>query len=138
MESRHAAALALVGWYLMIPPTPWMSSDPPKSGINPQAPLSEWFLEQSFDTAKECERVREKKYVEGSRAMRVLAQSRQIEANPKRASFLFQEMFTRCISTNDPRLKDLPVEMSHWPFQTSPLKPKLPPIQGEPQGLKPK
>lgn len=40
---RHAAAFALVGWYLMIPP-----------GKEFMAPLGYWVQEVSFDTAKEC------------------------------------------------------------------------------------
>ena len=44
MNLRHAAALALVGWYLMVPPL-----------SNPSAPLSKWNLYRSYDTARECE-----------------------------------------------------------------------------------
>jgi hypothetical protein len=44
MNPRHAAALALVGWYLMVPP----------AGDN-TATLKYWLQEGSFDTAKECE-----------------------------------------------------------------------------------
>jgi hypothetical protein len=39
MKLRHAAALALVGWYLMAPP---MSSWPGTPWIDPNAPLSKW------------------------------------------------------------------------------------------------
>jgi hypothetical protein len=43
MTLRKAAALALVGWYLMMPP--W-------GKLN--APLSEWVVYQSFDSAENC------------------------------------------------------------------------------------
>ncbi|MFZ0887809.1 MAG: hypothetical protein WA005_05095 [Candidatus Binataceae bacterium] len=48
MKLRHAAALALVGWYLMVPPGE-------KSGLPPDAPLSQWRHIASFDSAGQCE-----------------------------------------------------------------------------------
>jgi hypothetical protein len=47
MKARHAAALALVGWYLMTPP---ILLKCPDEG----APLSRWTVEEAFDTAREC------------------------------------------------------------------------------------
>jgi hypothetical protein len=44
MNIRHAAALALVGWYLLISPAD-----------KPDAPLSQWHVFKSFDKAAECE-----------------------------------------------------------------------------------
>jgi hypothetical protein len=52
MKLRHAAALALVGWYLMMPPT----SPPNSFTINEAAPLSKWYLIESFDSAESCKR----------------------------------------------------------------------------------
>jgi len=49
MKVRHAAAFALMGWYLMVPP----------NQIDfPNAPVSEWEHHASYDTAKECESAR--------------------------------------------------------------------------------
>lgn len=45
MKLRHAA-LASVGWYLMLPP--------PRRPIFPYAPLAAWEWVGSFDTAAEC------------------------------------------------------------------------------------
>ncbi len=45
MNLRHAAALALVGWYLMMPPT---------ATPDPNMGLKYWSNEGSFDTATEC------------------------------------------------------------------------------------
>jgi hypothetical protein len=50
MKSCHAAALALMGWYLMIPP--------PKTTRWTRywfGQLRDWQVANSFDTAKECE-----------------------------------------------------------------------------------
>jgi len=44
VKPRHAVALALVGWYLMVSPD-WGTKD---------TPLSQWEIQGSYDTATEC------------------------------------------------------------------------------------
>jgi hypothetical protein len=61
MNLRNAAALALVGWYLMGPPIGpgwhfdrnWQLTERP--WVRSQIPLNRWDILKSFDTAKECE-----------------------------------------------------------------------------------
>jgi len=53
MNLRHAAALTLVGWYLMLPPMN-------KGSVDPYAPLSEWEVIGSSESASECEEAAEK------------------------------------------------------------------------------
>jgi len=48
-KTRHAAALALVGWYLMVPPTENANH------IDPFVPLSKWVVLRAFDTATACD-----------------------------------------------------------------------------------
>jgi hypothetical protein len=66
MNLRHTAALALVGWYLMIPPSiePDLSSDakvqanlnnPPAFEFDDKAPLSRWEIDKSFDRDDDCQ-----------------------------------------------------------------------------------
>jgi hypothetical protein len=58
MKLRHAAALALVGWYLMVPPqtrTWWIGEE----RYDDAAPLNRWTIEQSFDKAELCEAARQ-------------------------------------------------------------------------------
>jgi hypothetical protein len=49
MKLRHAAALALVGWYLMMPPL--------RGGGKPddQAPISAWTVFRKFDSTAACQ-----------------------------------------------------------------------------------
>jgi hypothetical protein len=47
MNLRHAAALALVSWYLMLPPTNF-------DGIDLSAPLTKWSIYQEYDSHREC------------------------------------------------------------------------------------
>jgi hypothetical protein len=52
MKLRHAAALALVGWYLMAPPFP---KGEHRYEPDTSVPLSQWIRRASFDSAAECE-----------------------------------------------------------------------------------
>jgi hypothetical protein len=49
MKHLHSATLAIVVWYLMIPP---IGAD---NKIDPHAPLSKWRKGVSFQSQKECE-----------------------------------------------------------------------------------
>ena len=55
MTPRHAAALALVGWYLMAPPM-----DQNTHKINLDAALNEYMVWKSYDSAQTCEADRAK------------------------------------------------------------------------------
>jgi hypothetical protein len=51
MNHRHAAAVALLGWYLMVPP---LEGKGKYAHPNIEAPLRARFLDSSYDSAKEC------------------------------------------------------------------------------------
>ena len=53
MKPRHTAALALVGWYLLVPP---LVNAPYK--VDTEAPLTGWKVYQTFDTRDECDKSR--------------------------------------------------------------------------------
>lgn len=92
MTLRDAAALALVGWYLMLPP---IQND---SWPNTDAPLSQWSIGGSFDTAKECQ---DEKVDNAERT------EKTISAPPATLSLAAarQALVAVCIATDDPRLK---------------------------------
>jgi len=83
MNLRHAAALALVGWYLMVPPHEYKGN---------QAVLYGWKIIHSYDTAQACEEQRAKG-IPG------------LPPFPK--GF---EWVAICVASDDPRLK-FPVQM---------------------------
>jgi len=83
MNPRHAAALALVGWYLMVP---IMN----QYGKIQDAPLAEWAHVDSFDTATECR----------DAAHQLIALQGK-DKPPVAAVLGFQ-----CIESDDPRLKE--------------------------------
>ncbi len=95
MNLHHAAELALVGWYLVIPP---------KLGVNSKdqiyvepAPFSRWQISESFDTAKECQ--------EAARALAQPVQS-AAEAGQRQSLEDFRLVYAKCIASDDPRLKE--------------------------------
>jgi hypothetical protein len=72
-----AVALALLGWYLMMPPQTKVWWIGPQRSDN-AAPLNRWTNQQSFDRAEKCETAR---------------LSTQVQSGAV------------CVSTDDPRLK---------------------------------
>jgi hypothetical protein len=53
MKPRHAAAFALVGWYLMVPP---LSAD--HHQVNYSAPFTAWVNLEKYASQKKCEQMR--------------------------------------------------------------------------------
>jgi hypothetical protein len=84
VKLRRIVALALVGWYLMIPPADGGAKR------DPQAPLAAWFVFGGYDTAHECE---------GSKFL-------NREGHKQRAGDPLKDAFdhAQCIATDDPRL----------------------------------
>jgi len=94
MNLRHAAALALVGCYLMVPPSPQGLT----KGIDVNAALSQWTVLQSFDTAAECEK-RRAALIDKLVLMPANPTSQaQIDAPP-------EPFKATCVATDDQRLK---------------------------------
>jgi hypothetical protein len=79
---RHAAAFALVGWYLMVPPVHDGQPDI-------QAPISSWTVFRRFDSAAACQKWK----------LNVETRARRAGRYGPRPDFM-------CIATDDPRLKE--------------------------------
>ena len=99
MKPRHAAALALVGWYLMIPPRP------SRNGWFPNwertiANLSGWDIIASFDSAQACEAARSKASSPPSEDVQKFL--KKYSANDP--SKPVPDVEARRIATDDPRL----------------------------------
>jgi hypothetical protein len=105
MKPRHAAALALVGWYLMVPPPEDVPYD--RAGANIHGSLRYWTLERSFDSAKECEAGRlqtlDSKIQSAERLSRERRQTKQgHDEYIGRLKILY--LSAVCIASDDPRL----------------------------------
>jgi hypothetical protein len=92
MKLQHAAALALVGWCLAMPPFDYTSPDPPKT------PTSEWMVKCPFPNAEACEQRRQK-----------LIEARIKLAKPSRDRMVRVMKGSRCLASDDPLLKSAKV-----------------------------
>jgi len=99
MKPRHAVALALVGWYLMVPPF-HLDKTGVIDAVNDYAPISTWERLRSYDAIADCEADR-RKNIEATKQM--LGQ-RNLAGNLGALRILDAED-AQCIATNDPRLK---------------------------------
>jgi hypothetical protein len=116
MKVHHAAALALVGWYLMVPPprqprSPGASTAPP----NDSAPLNQWTIRSSYDSTEACEAAKQKSLdtaaTDVDKQQRLAEQRQGLWPNNfSDEQFLVADQLeyatdALCISTDDPRLK---------------------------------
>jgi hypothetical protein len=103
MKLHHAAALALTGWYLMLPPLHFVgpASDPYSLAIvDSAAPLSRWLAMMTFKTLQECDDF-------SAHLARNLRQSVNTERDKKDVETLIEIWLDKyqCVATEDPRLK---------------------------------
>jgi len=99
MKSRHAAALALAGWYLMAPPT---YRGPDGSFVTKTAtPLRLWQNIGSYDHAAECEDERRAfLHLKRTESATTFAQ----ESSEVKLSIV-SSWSAVCVATDDSRLK---------------------------------
>ena len=95
MKIRHAhvAALALAGWYLMMPP---ITGDK----LLEHAAVSQWQIAASFDSARECE-AKKKEFASQSQTL-------ISDASPSVKLVARAESLAQCVDSADPRLKGNP------------------------------
>jgi len=113
---RHTAALALAGWYLILP-NPLLDGSP-----DTNAPLSAWSQSGIFDRAADCEQANLKLI---QRARQQLSRfEKQIDSSPKNSgptteaaaalstkyndikAGAMRALFSQCVSSDDPRLRE--------------------------------
>jgi hypothetical protein len=107
MNLRLTAALALVGWYLMVPPN--KKND---------APLSEWTVSRSYDSAQDCQSAQNKNRDQAAAKLKTYdnmtdQQRRDLQHNQQAFdqetadSDSFDQAFqSACVASDDPRLKE--------------------------------
>ncbi len=111
MKPCYATALALVGWYLMVPPSP--------DGIfpNEKAPLSKWVIVTGADGAYICRELDIALQKRAKREWRARIGTRPPGEDKaswdKAVQETIEEMwkitpigYATCVSTDDPRLKE--------------------------------
>jgi hypothetical protein len=98
MKLRHAAALSLMAWYLMVPPR-----IPNTGEVNKSVPLSQWIIRRSFPRNQGCEAAKDRLQKQGlANQAEVDAMGRRAPHNPEFHCVLCQ---AQCVADDDPRLK---------------------------------
>jgi hypothetical protein len=101
VKPRHAAALAIVGWYLMAPPVIDENGTPK---IDPSVSISQWdHGDQVFSSQSDCDEQRAKLRAIAERHKNWIGPSGSVAAARHRYFLLIN---LRCIATDDPRLKE--------------------------------
>lgn len=92
----HYVALAVIGWYLMVPPP-----DVATGAARTSAPYSEWLQGEHFETIGECQKFKEQVTKDGPAAYRTSG------VDDRRLQRLVAgDRAARCISDDDPHLKE--------------------------------
>ncbi len=98
MKSPHAAALALLGWYLMLAPI--REAPGGRSYVDIEAPLNQWTVTGAFDRADSCQQAKARGQREGKeQKFHPAGGERELE---KLLWIDFIE--AQCIASDDPRL----------------------------------
>jgi hypothetical protein len=101
MNLRHAAALALLAWYLVLPPVV-LSFPTAGPEFDTAAPLSTWSRQGTFITEPECRKSLEDRRSELGHRLYEL-RTRNSSALSRTRPYQWQA--ADCIASDDPRLK---------------------------------
>lgn len=107
MNLRHAAALALVGWYLMTPPVE-SCTGAFSGGACHQVPLEKWQIVGTYDSSSGCEKAKSLWIEKGQMYLADIeasSRSRTTRMSLNEASAT-TDMAATCITRADPRLKE--------------------------------
>jgi hypothetical protein len=97
MKARHATALALTAWYLMLPP-----SIPYSHEVNQSSPLSQWIIGRTFHRNEGCEAAKAHLRIEALAAQTEIdAYARRSQRNPESRCIACR---AQCVSEDDQRL----------------------------------
>jgi hypothetical protein len=105
MNLRHAAALALVGWYLIAPPIR-SGTSPDDQVVDDRAPLSAWIIVDSFDAASDCQRTMKGTQSFHLKSFHDVEGLTEDQRRSARKQLKDMENAMQCIASDDPRLKE--------------------------------
>jgi hypothetical protein len=102
MKPGHAAMLALVGWYLMLPPE---LNEPHRYDLD--APLNKWEIVGTFDKALDCQKAfsAELPFPDDWKGARLIDDFGLFPNDPVMVRVAqSREARAKCIASDDPRL----------------------------------
>jgi hypothetical protein len=102
MKSRfHPIAIALAGWYLMLPPATGQNGMPQ---LMVNAPIALWTIAESFDSSKTCERELD---VRRTHFEQIYKKTKHTNVGEEFWSgfYMAAANSAACVATDDPRLR---------------------------------
>ena len=111
MSLRHAAALALVAFYLMVPPRKYRDGHE-LVGLERETALNRWMIQKSFDSRSACETDRQSQL-----KSRLLWYRQHLDICPPgigssvateqlvSCSMLLEALAAQCVASDDSRLE---------------------------------
>jgi hypothetical protein len=105
MKFRHAAALALAGWYLLIPPVFNAMGEHPRAFNDLNAPLSRWDIPASSESNANCEKEKERIRNEAPLRLKFAHEHPEQDQNGNIVTVAEAWQRAECIASDDPRLK---------------------------------
>jgi hypothetical protein len=107
VKLRHAAAIALVGWYLLEPPLNHLSRIEIAGKCNRDAPLLEWKQAGAFERISDCQAQQKKEPDDIKKIVNAIDDASSATKNDKawEVEEILCASLARCIATDDSRLK---------------------------------
>jgi hypothetical protein len=106
MNRRDAAALALVGWYLLIPPVFSPMGSNPRSSNDLTAPLNRWdILGRHFNSEESCSKEKQRLRSEAPKRLEFAREHPDQDPNSNIVAVAQAWQLAECVATDDPRLK---------------------------------
>ncbi len=105
MKLRHAAALALVGWYLLIPPVFSPMGEHHRSFNDLNAPLNQWDIWAKFDSEIGCKKEKEHLRTEAPIRIKFARENPDQDLNGNIVAVSEAWQLAECVASDDPRHK---------------------------------
>jgi hypothetical protein len=106
MKPRHAGALALLGWYLLIPPVFSPMGHHPRAFNDLKASINRWDIQASFESEASCEKEKERIRKEAPLRIQFANEHPDQDQNGNILAVAEAWQLAECVASNDPRLKE--------------------------------
>jgi hypothetical protein len=105
MRLRRPAAIALVGWYLMMPPVFSPMGEHHRSFNDLSAPLNKWDVLAKFDSQDQCKKEKQRLRDEAPARLNFAHQHPEQDPDGNILAVSQAWQLADCVATDDPRLK---------------------------------
>jgi hypothetical protein len=105
MKAYHAAAIALVTWYLVAPPIRDSDTEPPY--IDTHADYREWKVLRAFNSLDDCETGYQRAKSNAAEGYLTTFDGSYADADTNPEPLLDQQAEAECMTADDPRIEGI-------------------------------